>query len=154
MEDACFACLCKLLQTLAPLYKNFAPQMLSIQELESFSTPMLSMYKCKVFYNKIILFNNPTDRANGASFNVAKCRYMLLGNDKQLSQISETGNTKLEINEIKRVDKTKYLGLTIGASLSWNKKYKIVKGEMNRGLNSTRNPREILPQLFHKCFML
>ena len=86
--------------------------MLSTQELESFSTPMLSMYKFKVFYSKIILFNNPTDRANGASLNVAKCRYMLLGNDKQLSQISETGNTKLEINEIKRVDKTKYLGLT------------------------------------------
>ena len=47
---------------------------------------------------------------------------------------------------IKRVNKTKYLGLTIEESLSWNQQYKIVKGKMKGGLNSIRKLREILPQ--------
>ena len=71
---------------------------------------------------------------------------MFLGNDKQLSKISEIGNIKINKDEIKRVNKTEYLGLTREESLSWNQQYKIVKGKLKGGLNSIRKLGEILPQ--------
>ena len=85
-------------------------------------------------------------RQNKLSLNVDKCEYMFLGNDKQLSKISEIANIKINKDEIKRVNKTEYLGLTIEESLSWNQQYKIVKGKLKGGLNSIRKLREILPQ--------
>ena len=47
------------------------------------------------------------------SLNVAKCEYMFLGNDKQLSKVSEIGKIKIDKDEIKRLNQTKYVGLTI-----------------------------------------
>ena len=66
-------------------------------------------------------------RQNKLSLDVAKCEYMFTGNDKQLSKskISDTGNLETDKDEIKRVSKTKYLGLTIDESLSWSQQYKI-----------------------------
>lgn len=43
---------------------------------------------------------------------------MFLGNDKNLSKISEIGNFRIDKDEIKRVNETKYIGLTIDESLS------------------------------------
>ena len=43
---------------------------------------------------------------------------MFIGNDKQLSKISDIGNLEIGKVEIKRVSTTKYLGLTIDESLS------------------------------------
>ena len=66
---------------------------------------------------------------------------MFLDNDKQLGKISEIGNIKINKDEIKRVRKTKYLGLNIGEILSWNQQYKTVKGKVKGGLNSIRKLR-------------
>ena len=71
---------------------------------------------------------------------------MFIGNDKQLSKISDIGNLEIGKDEIKRVRKTKYLDLTIVESLSWSQQYKIVKGKLKGGLNSIRKLREIIPQ--------
>ena len=49
-------------------------------------------------------------------------------------------------DEIKRVKKTKYLGLTIDEILAWNQQYKIVNGKLKGGLDSIRKLRQILPQ--------
>ena len=83
---------------------------------------------------------------NKVSLNVAKCEYIFLGNDKQLSKISEISNIQIDKDEIRRVTQTKYLGLTIEESLSWNQQYKIVQGKLIGGLNSIRKLRDILPQ--------
>ena len=53
---------------------------------------------------------------------------MFLGNSKQLGKIFEISDLKIREDEIKRVRKTKYSGLTIDETLSWNKQYKIVRG--------------------------
>ena len=71
---------------------------------------------------------------------------MFLGNDKQLSKISEIGNIKIDKDEIKRVNQTKYFDLNIEESLSWNLQYQIVKGKLKGGLNSVRKLKDILPQ--------
>ena len=85
-------------------------------------------------------------RQNKLSLNVAKCEYMFIGNDKQLCKISYIDNLEIDKEEIKRVSKTKYLGLTIDESPSWSRQYKIVKGKLKGGLISVRKLREILPQ--------
>ena len=85
-------------------------------------------------------------RQNKLRLKVAKCEYMFISNDKQLSKISDIGNLEIDKDEIKRVSKTKYLGLTIDESLSWSQQYKIAKGKLKGGLNSIRKLREILPQ--------
>ena len=69
-------------------------------------------------------------RQNKLSLNVAKCKFMFLGNSKQLGKISEIGDHNVGEDEIKRARKTKYLGLTIDETLSWNHQYKIVKGKL------------------------
>ena len=71
---------------------------------------------------------------------------MVVGNNKQLGNISEIGDLKFGKNEIKRVKKTKYLGLTIDESLSWNQQYKIAKGKLKGGLDSIRKLRKVFPQ--------
>ena len=52
------------------------------------------------------------------SLNAAKCEYMFCGNDKQFSTNSKACSIEIDKNEIKRVVRTKYLGLTINDSLS------------------------------------
>ena len=73
---------------------------------------------------------------------------MFFGNDKKLSKISEIGNIRIDKDEIKGVDKTKYLGLTIDERLSWNQQCEIVKGKLKGGLNSIRKLRDMQSQLF------
>ena len=85
-------------------------------------------------------------RQNKLSLNVTKCEYMLLGSNKQLGKISEIDDLKVGKDEIKRVRKTRYLGLTIDETLSWNQQYKIVKGKVKGDLDSIRKLRQMLPQ--------
>ena len=59
-------------------------------------------------------------RQKKLSLNVAKCEFMFLVNSKQLGKISEIGDLKVVEDEIKRVRKMKYVGLTIDETLSWN----------------------------------
>ena len=60
-------------------------------------------------------------RQNKLSLSVGKCEYMLIAHDKHLCKISEIGNLEIDKDEIKRVIKTKYLGLAIDESLSWRR---------------------------------
>ena len=52
-------------------------------------------------------------RQNKLRLNLAKFEYMFIANDKQLSKISEISNIEIDKDEIKMVNKTKYLGLTM-----------------------------------------
>ena len=71
---------------------------------------------------------------------------MLLGSNKQLGKISEIGDLKVGEDEIKRVRKTKYLGLIIDETMSWNQQYKIVKRRVKGGFDYIRKLRQMLPQ--------
>ena len=71
--------------------------------------------------------NHGLARENRLSLNLAKCEYMFLGNEKQLSKLSEISNIKIDKDENKRANQIKYLGVTIEGSLSWNQQYKLIK---------------------------
>ena len=71
---------------------------------------------------------------------------MFLGNNRQLSKMSEICGIEIHKDDSKRVGRTKFLDLKVDDSFSWNQQYKIIKGRLKGGLNSFRNLREILPQ--------
>ena len=56
------------------------------------------------------------------------------------------GDIEIDKDEIKRINMTKYLGLTKDESLSWSQQYKVVKGKLKSGLTSIRKLREIILQ--------
>ena len=64
--------------------------------------------------------------------------------------ISET----LELNgsEIKRMEKTKYLGLIIDENLNWDEQFKRVRSKINIVLMSLKCLENILPQSQLCCF--
>ena len=83
---------------------------------------------------------------------------MLLGSNKQLGKISEIGDLKVGEDEIKRVRETKYLGLTIDETLSWNQQYKIATRKLKVDLDSIRKLRQMLQyplnMTLHGCLKL
>ena len=80
-------------------------------------------------------------RINKLSLDTSKSEYMAttkLGNDLP--------DLFLNNEVIKRVDKTKYLGIHIDESLNWKDQYKTIKNKLKGGLSSLRKLKNILPQ--------
>ena len=78
-------------------------------------------------------------RINKLSLNASKSEYMVIGHRRQLNEIgNDLPDLVLNDEIIKRVDKTKHLGINIDESLSWKEQYKAVKNKLKRGLSSLR----------------
>ena len=70
-------------------------------------------------------------RINKLSLNASKSEYMVIGHRRQLNKISNDFPDLVLNNEvIKRVDKTKYLGINIDESLNWKEQYKAIKNKL------------------------
>ena len=69
---------------------------------------------------------------------------MVAGHRRKLNRVGdELPNLVLNNEVINRVEIIKYLGINIDESLNWEEQYKTVK---NRGINSLRKLKDILPQ--------
>ena len=67
-------------------------------------------------------------RINKLSVNASKSEYMVIGHWRQLNKIgNDLPDLVLNNEVIKRVDKTKYLGINIDESLNWKEQYKDIK---------------------------
>ena len=72
---------------------------------------------------------------------------MIMGHKWQLNGVDDNlPNIVLNNEVIKRVDKTKYLGINIYESLNWKEQYKTIKNKRKWGLSSLRKLKYILPQ--------
>ena len=86
-------------------------------------------------------------RTNKLSLNASKSEYMVIGHRRQLNRVDDDLPDLVLNNEvIKRVDKTKYLGINIDESLNWKEQYKTIKNKLKGGLSSLRKLKNILPQ--------
>ena len=86
-------------------------------------------------------------RINKLSLNTSKSEYMVIGHRRQLNKVNTDLSDLVLNNEvIKRVDKTKYLGINIDESLNWKEQYKTIKNTLTGGLSSLRKLKNILPQ--------
>ena len=78
-------------------------------------------------------------RINKLSLNASNSEYMVIGHRRQLNKIgNDLPDLVLNNEVIKRVDKTKYLGINIDESLNWKERYKAVKNKLKGGMNSLR----------------
>lgn len=85
-------------------------------------------------------------RINKLSPNPAKTEYMIIGHSRKVNALNISNALTLNGSDIKRVTKTKSLGVTVDENLKWEEQYKTVKGKVFGGLASLKKLRNIIPQ--------
>jgi len=87
----------------------------------SISFPAPTNYDLEIMINTELAYVNSWLKANKLSLNVAKTEFMVIGSRQRLQTQAEVSiQTHIECNEIKRVESSKSLGLTIAETLSWS----------------------------------
>ena len=70
-------------------------------------------------------------RINKLILNSSKSEYMVIGHRRQLNKIgNDLPDLVLDNEVIKRVDKTKYLGINIDESLNWKEQCKAIRNKL------------------------
>ena len=63
---------------------------------------------------------------------------MVIGHQRRINEIDDLPPLELDDSKIKRVEKTKFLGVTIDEGLKWKDKYKSLKGKLAGCLSSLK----------------
>ena len=92
-------------------------------------------------------------RLNKLSANPQKTEYMFIGHPNRTNKIIEQEKLKLNGSEIKRVKKTKSLGVIIDKGLNWEDQFKAIKAKVRGGLASLKTLKNIVSksQLSNVC---
>ena len=85
-------------------------------------------------------------RINKLSPNPAKTEYMVIGNPRRTKQLKISDALLLDGTEIKRVKKSKSLGVTIDENLTWDEQFDVVKSKVCGGLYALKKLKNIVPQ--------
>ena len=96
-------------------------------------------------------------RVNKLSANPKKTEFMVIGHQRRKSEIGDFPPLELNDCEIKRVEKTKSLGVIIDEGLKWKDQYKSLIGKLAGGLSSLKKLKDVLPQsklcdVYHALF--
>ena len=96
-------------------------------------------------------------RVNKLSANPKKTEFMVIGHQRRINEIDDLPPLKLNDSEIKRVEKTKSLGVIIDEGLKWKDQYKSLTGKLAGGLSSLNKFKDVLPQsklcdVYHALF--
>ena len=81
-------------------------------------------------------------RLNKLSANPQKTEYMFIGHPNRTNKITEQEKLKLNGSEIKRVKKTKSLGVIIDQELNWEDQFKAIKAKVLRLSCFFKNPKK------------
>ncbi len=85
-------------------------------------------------------------RINKLSANPQKTEYMVIGHPRKTNKVEIQDTLRLNGSDIKRVKKTKSLGVIVDEGLNWEEQFKTVKGKVRGGLASLKKLKNILPQ--------
>ena len=77
-------------------------------------------------------------RVNKLSPNPQKTEFMVIGHPLSTRKLALPETLELNSSEIKRVEKTKYLGIIIDENLNWDEPFKRVRSKINTGLMSLK----------------
>ena len=80
-------------------------------------------------------------RLNKLSLNADKSEFMVIGHSRQQNNLKELREIEVNLKKIRRVTKTKFLGLNIDDNLSWKDQHKKVKTKVKSGLSAIRKLR-------------
>ena len=85
-------------------------------------------------------------RINKLSLNPTKTEYMILDHPRRRKNRGLLPQVFMNREKIKQVDKTKYLGVIVDDTLSWEEQYESVKKKVAGGLAAMKKLKGILPQ--------
>ena len=83
---------------------------------------------------------------NKLSPNPKKTEFMVIGHPLKTKNLDLPEVLKLNASDIKRVNKTKSLGLITDEKLNWDEQFKRTKGKMSGGLAALKKLKNIVPQ--------
>ena len=84
-------------------------------------------------------------RVNKLSANPKKTEYVILGHTRRINDVEVSEPLNLNDSEMKRVAKTKSLGVVVD-EVNWDNQLSKVKGKMSGGLRSLRKLKNLIPQ--------
>ena len=85
-------------------------------------------------------------RINKLSANPEKTEYMIIGHPRRTNKVEILQPLHLNDSEIKRVTKTKSLGVMVDEGLNWEDQFNKVKGKINGGLQSLKKLTNLTSQ--------
>ena len=85
-------------------------------------------------------------RVNKLSPNPQKTELMIIGHPLSTRKPALPEALELNGSEIKRVEKTKYLGIIIDKNLNWDEQFKRVRSKINTDLMGLKRLKNTLPQ--------
>ena len=85
-------------------------------------------------------------RVNKLNANPQKTEYMVIGHPRMVNKVEISEPLNLNDSEIKRVAKTKSLGVVVGEWLNWDDQFNKVKGKVSCGLKSLYKLQNLLSQ--------
>ena len=85
-------------------------------------------------------------RLNKLSANPKKTEYMIIGHPRRTNKVEVSEPLNLNDSEIKRVTKTKSLGVMVDEGLNWDDQFSKVKGKISGGLKSLKKLRNLISQ--------
>ena len=100
--------------------------------------------------------SNP-NKLNKLNANPKKTEFMVIVHQRRINEIDDLPPLKLNDSEIKRVEKTKSLGVIVDEGLKWKDQYKSLTGKLAGGLSSLKKLKDVLPQsklcdVYHALF--
>ena len=84
-------------------------------------------------------------RANKLSLNALKTEFMLIGTTQALSKIGNLLAVRVNGQLIRRVYKSKYLGLIVDDKLSWKDHIDLISSKIRRNIGAMKRVREYVP---------
>ena len=84
-------------------------------------------------------------RANKLSLNALKTEFMLIGTTQALSKIGNLLAVRVNGQLIRRVYKSKYLGLIVDDKLSWKDHIDLISSKIRRNIGVMKRVREYVP---------
>ena len=85
-------------------------------------------------------------RINKLSPNPAKTEYITIGHSRKVNTLNISNALMLNDSVIKRVTKTKSLGVTVDENLTRDEHFNTIKGKICGGLGSLKNLKNIIPK--------
>ena len=85
-------------------------------------------------------------RVNKLSPNPEKTEFMIIGHPLKTKNLELPEVLKLNNFDIKRVNKTKSLGVIVDEKLNWDEQFKRTKGKLSGGLSTLKKLTNIVPQ--------
>ena len=134
------------------LYVNDITYTSNVLEFVLFADDTTITYSHSEVISKFDMINNELQevtnwfKANKLSVNAGKTNCMLLGTNHKLSRLDEDASIILDNTNLKRVNDTKFLGVTIDENLNWTNHIETISKNISMGVGIINKLKHFVPE--------